>query len=87
MWRQAIETKYLGPTNTKGTRIKATCNAKSIIISWDYSLDPEENHLKAAQALLNDLGWDKECNLVSGSIKSNKKGYVFVQVYKKFADK
>lgn len=49
---QAIETKYLGPTNTLGSRIKASCERGSITVQWDYSLGVEDNHRAAAARLL-----------------------------------
>jgi hypothetical protein len=54
---QAIETKYMGPTNYRGSRIKATAYAGSITISYDDALSPEENHLMAAKALMAKFGW------------------------------
>jgi hypothetical protein len=48
---QAIETKYLGPTNTKGSRVKAKSPAGSVTISWDYGLNTRDNHRAAAEAL------------------------------------
>jgi hypothetical protein len=33
--RQAIETKYIGPTNTRGAKVKASCYAGSLTIDWD----------------------------------------------------
>ena len=45
---QAITTKYLAPTNTRGARIKATAQAGSITIPWDYSHEAIGNHYKAA---------------------------------------
>jgi hypothetical protein len=35
---QAIETKYMGPTNTRGSRIKATAAAGSVMVPFDYQL-------------------------------------------------
>lgn len=32
----AVVTKFLGPTNSKGARIKATCFRGSIIVSYGY---------------------------------------------------
>ena len=52
---QAIITKYLGPTNHRGSRIKATAWAVSAAVSYDYSLDSEGNHKAAAQALCDKL--------------------------------
>lgn len=48
---QAIETRYLPPTNTKPSRIKASCERGSITVSWHHGLDAELNHVGAAFAL------------------------------------
>lgn len=56
---QAITTKYLGPTNFRGGRIKAQAWAGSITVSWDHALDTDGNHDAAALALVRKLGWDK----------------------------
>lgn len=49
---QAIITKYLGPTNNRGSRIVAKCERGRIIVSWDYKLNVNENHKAARDALL-----------------------------------
>lgn len=49
---QAITTKYLGATETKGSRIKATCDRGSITISYPYELSHEDVYIKAANALV-----------------------------------
>jgi hypothetical protein len=54
---QAIVTKYIGPTNHRGARVKATCQAGSVVIPYDYALGTYENHDAAARALLEKLGW------------------------------
>ena len=54
---QAIVTKYLGPTNTRGARIKATCAWGSITRAYDYELDFDAQHHAAAIDLCNKLGW------------------------------
>ena len=54
---QAIRTRYHGPTNTRGTRITATCEAGSLTLPRDYSLDIGEDHARVAQALVQRLGW------------------------------
>lgn len=69
----AIETKYLGPTNTKGSRIKATGNGHSVTISYPYELSGEAVHRKAAQALADKMNWPGR--LIGGATRS---GYVFV---------
>lgn len=53
----AIHTKYLGPTNTRGARIKATCtrdaNCKwTLTVGFDYGAGYETSLTKAARALL-----------------------------------
>lgn len=63
----AIQTKFLGPTNFRGSRIKATLMSgnqgpndpklKSVTLSWDYAKNPDHNHLAAAQELLARQSW------------------------------
>jgi hypothetical protein len=53
---KVIVSKYLGPTNTKGARVKVTVPyGKSITVPWDYSLDAFFNHDKACLALLEKI--------------------------------
>lgn len=73
--RQAIITKYMGPTNFRGSRVKATAEAGSITIDWNDALNVGGNHLEAAKALQAKFGWTDD--LTGGSYK---KGYVFVQI-------
>jgi hypothetical protein len=72
---QAITTKYLGPTNSRGSRIKATACGTSVTISYDHSLSAEEAHKAAAIALCTNFGWGNYGNLISGSIEN---GFVFL---------
>jgi hypothetical protein len=53
---QAIVTKFLGPTNTRGARIKATCQAGSVTVPYGYA-NVDEEHKKAVVALLFKLDW------------------------------
>lgn len=55
--RQAITTKFFGPTNASGSRVKATCEAGSIMHAWDFSLGCDANHEAAAKKLAAKLGW------------------------------
>ena len=57
MMRQAITTKWFGPSNVKGSRVKASAEAGSITLHWDHALNVDQNHAKAAMALANKLGW------------------------------
>ncbi len=79
--RQAIEVKYLGPTNYKGSRLRAFCHAKSITVGYKSELNSEENHIYAATELLKRLGWDQYNHIFYGQLKNGN--FVFVQVPKK----
>ena len=57
---QSIVVKYIGPTNSRGSRMKAISQAGSITISYDYSLSSDELHWKAAKALIEKLRWDEK---------------------------
>ena len=57
---QAIETKYLGPSNVKGARIKATASAGSVTVGYDHALSLEANFRFAARALCAKFGWPLE---------------------------
>jgi hypothetical protein len=47
-----ILTRYLGPTNTRGSRVKAKSGSgASITVGWDHELDSDQNHAAAAIAL------------------------------------
>ena len=54
---QAIITKFIGPSNTKGARIKATAVAGSVTIGYPHELELCERHEKAARALCDKFGW------------------------------
>jgi hypothetical protein len=72
---QAIHTKYLGPTNFKGGRIKATCSAGSVTISYPHDLNFEQAHAAAAMALVRKLGWLRLDWICGGGADGN---YTFV---------
>lgn len=90
--RQTITTKFLGPSNVRGSRIKASCERGSIVISWDHSFNSSNNHENAVKALLEKFtqedfkkygiekghGWDS-AQWVGGWNEKNG-GYSFVQV-------
>lgn len=79
---QAIITKYLGPTDTRGGRVKAKCDAGSVTVSWDHALDIELNHRAAALALITKLGWldmAEVYGLATGSIPSGEYVHAFAR--------
>lgn len=67
---QAIQVRYLGATNTKGARIKATCEGGSLTESRDYSLDSTEQAERLAYELANEkLNWNVK-KLVGGTFNN-----------------
>jgi len=80
---QAITTKFVGPTDTKGSRIKATAEAGSVTIGWDHGLTSEGNHIAAAKALCAKLGWvsaadNRHTETVAGYLKAGHYVHVFL---------
>ncbi len=55
---QAIITRFLTSTDTKGPRVKAKCDAGQIVVPWDHALETVQNHDAACAALVRKLGWD-----------------------------
>ena len=72
--RQAIVTKFHGPTNHRGARVKATADAGSVTVEWNHALCIEANHRAAALALASRYGWPLD--MIGGGLPG--KGYVFV---------
>ena len=81
----AIETKFLGPTNYRGSRIKAFARdtysdskPQSVTVGYRHELNADANHEAAAQELL-----PKVCSSPS-TVRLYKgatmRGYVFVVV-------
>ena len=77
----AILTKFLGPTDTLPSRMKAyTSNGQSLIVSKSTievdSDDMNDVHLKVALMLRNKMGWKGE--LIGGGTKDGM-AFVFKQ--------
>jgi len=79
---QAIQTKYLSATNTKGSRIKATCAAGSITISYPSELSGQAVHRSAAEALALKLGWT-EHKLLGGCLPNGDYCFIFDNAWAK----
>jgi hypothetical protein len=84
MSRQSILTKYIGPTNSRGSRVKAVQSGwhsdkrtNSITLHWDDALNSDQNHAKAAKALADRLGWNGRYTCGSLGAQSDF-AYVFV---------
>ena len=76
--RQAIVTRYLGATNFRDSRVKATsASGLTLTLSWDHALDVDANHIAAARALATKLQWRGEWH---GGGTQGDRGYTFVVV-------
>lgn len=64
MARQSILTKYIAPSNTRGSRIKAVQSGwsdkrecVSVTIPYPYECNQDQAHARAAQLLAEKLNW------------------------------
>lgn len=55
--RQAVETSYRGPTNSRGSRIIVKAQCGRMTVAWDHALAADENHAAAAEAFIRARGW------------------------------
>jgi hypothetical protein len=62
--RACLKCKYLGPTNSHGTRISVQRyesgrgkDPQRIVVSWDYGLEIADNYAQAVQTYLNEANW------------------------------
>lgn len=72
---QAVHTKYLCPTNFRGSRIKATCAAGSVTIGFPYDMLGQSAHRVAAELLVKKLRWKGE--LLGGCLPNGDYCFVF----------
>lgn len=79
---QAIQVKYLDPTNYRGSRYKATAAAGSVTVPADDAKNVEGNVIAAAQALCDKFGWSKD--MVHGQLADGS--YVFVQMVSSYGN-
>lgn len=79
---QAIRTRYFGPTNAKGSCIKAECDAGALSLPYDSGMNPAENHMHAARMLCKKLRWTKEekeyAQMAYGVLSDGSYAHVFV---------
>ena len=67
---QAILTRFLPHTKTLSARVKATAQAGSVTIPWEYRDNPSVDHEEAAKALMKRFGWDEYYSLQGGCLPS-----------------
>lgn len=74
---KAIITKYHGPTNTRGSRIRASdLDGNRVTVSFDHALNGDGNHDAAAVALCRKMGWSHH-NLMRGGLGGGDVVYTF----------
>jgi hypothetical protein len=76
---QAIQTRYLGPTNSRGSRIKAWCAAGSVTIGYPHELSDDAVHRAAAKKLVEKLDWSEALYgaLLGGTLPNGDMCFVF----------
>ena len=78
--RQAIETRFRGPTNCRGARISVRAQAGRKIYDWKHNLNVEHNHLFAAQRFASERGWFRAGTKLVGGELADGRGFAFVMV-------
>jgi hypothetical protein len=77
----AIKTKFLSATDTRGERIKASTTSDrpiSIIRPYNYKLGTEENHRAVAKELFKELDWKyKPKDKGIAYISTSDRGYTY----------
>jgi len=75
---KAITTKFLGPTDTLGSRVKAyDLDGNQATLPWRRELNDVDNHKLAVVALCRRMGWDTPAQLAGGYVKGGM-AWVFV---------
>jgi len=82
---QAIQTRYLSPTNHKGGRIKAWAKAGSVTIGYPHQFSGQACHRAAAEELAKKLGWVGEYygELLGGQLQNHDYVFIFNNVWSK----
>lgn len=74
----AIKSKYHGPTDTRGSIVRASANGRSAQLPWASEIGSEENHYRAVVLLCRKLGWDAD-RFFGGNLESGE--WVWVPVF------
>ena len=65
---KAIKTRYIGPTNTRGSRIKATDeDGNNVTMSYNDALNSDDMHRCAAETLCKKINWKGD--IIGGRLK------------------
>jgi hypothetical protein len=69
---QAIQTKFIAPTNHRGARIKASCERGSITIPWPDAFSGDEAHREAARQLIARFNAEDTANYGPASVEPGR---------------
>lgn len=78
-----ITTKFLGATNFRDKRVRATFHTGdlTIVVPWNHELDTGENHLAAAKKLAEDNNlageWQRAGSTDTGCVFTRRRTVVF----------
>lgn len=76
---QTILTRFLGPTNHRGSRIKATAWRESVTVPYPHEMDTGRAHRAAAEALCDKLADGEGTWLITAGADLPKgNGYAFI---------
>ena len=53
-----VRVKFLGPTNTKGSRYTVNAFGRRVTVPADYSLSPSENAFRVLVRAMDGLPWE-----------------------------
>lgn len=76
---RAIHTKFLGPTDTRGARVKAySSDGRSVTVSFDSGLGEVERHFAAARAFAEKhFAYAPDTDRMVYGDSADGRGYVF----------
>lgn len=74
---QAIITKFIAPTNTRGSRYKASCERGSLTVDADHALSAEENHRAVCDALCSRFDADDAARYGTASRRAGSIGHTW----------
>jgi hypothetical protein len=90
-FKKIIQTKFIGPTNSRGARIKAIDdNDNSIVRNYDHALSIEDNHRICANWLIRKItdkyrtAEDSYTEMTIDGMGSFGPGYIFTASRKEF---
>lgn len=73
--KQAILTRYRGPTNVRGSRILVSCPGGRMRVNYDHAMNSNDNHKAAAYAMALKMGWVG--SMVGGTLPGGFMAWVF----------